>query len=221
MFGRPGYGDRNLKTQLTEVPDKSVNTGNLYLETMRLLKHGEQLPHNVYEIIRFCSKKNLPVSFSRNEPAGSCLDASRKRNRIDGQTGIPLRDEMKTLAATFMDADKRRRIIAVHCRGDRCVDFKKVKRLMPDILSKKTCVSLLDEHSLMKMYGMRYGIVNPLLLDIRSGGRMLQIFDAGLLDGPPPYMMMTNAGEYTWGMEFDAARIICAVNAHIIETICK
>lgn len=212
-----------MKEQTFQMPCaiRSIEYEPLFASAAGLLGIGEYVPHNVFEIIRYCQEKKIIVVFSRNEPAGSCIDASRKRIRSGAHAGIPLHDEMKTLVVTYLDAGKRRQNAAVHCRGDQSINFSKVARLLPECDAKKKAhISLLDELSLTKMYRLCYGIVNPVLLDIRSKGLMPQIFDAGLPGRPSP-CMMTNAGEHTWGMEFDVSNVIGAIDHYIIGSICK
>lgn len=179
------------------------------------------MPQSICEIIRYCSANDIKAVFSRNEPAGGCLDASKKRVRSDGRVGIALSDEMKSLVVTYIDAEKNRRYAAVHCRGDRSIDFRCVKLLLPARMPCKARISLLDELMLSKLFRMHFGIVNPVLLDIRSGGQLLQIFDEGLLNGTGPNMLATNAGELTWGMQIDAKRLVKAIGPHITGSVCK
>lgn len=178
----------------------------------------ESTPPAVEEILSYCRVKRLPLVLSRNEAAGSCRDASEKRFRAE-RVGIPLSDEMKTLVVTYKDGAGLRKYAALHCRGDRAMDFKLAAR----VLEPTGCgrLSLLDGLLLMERFGMRYGICNPLLLAARSSIR--QVFDTGLfLPSSGGFStVMTNAGEFTWGMELLPSELVRAIPASIIHSIAQ
>jgi len=68
---------------------------------------------------------------------------------------------------------------------------------------------------------MELGIVNPFLTEAQEKNEVLHVFDESLLTPMPffPGTMMTNAGEHTWGIEFDPLPLIDAVNRKIIADV--
>ncbi len=153
------------------------------------------------------------MALSRNDPAFSCEDAAGKRLR-GAKRGIPLRDELKSLLCLYKNRYGGQVMVALHLPGDMKADFDKLSQLLPIAENTRICFAG-EPH--MKRYGMYFGIVNPVHLDIRSQGTVLQMFDRQLIAPQAAgYTMMTNAGDLTWAMEFCPGELIKAVRNHVI-----
>lgn len=168
-------------------------------ELRSLLAGQETIP----EAVRRCAERLAELGvwhqFSRNEPAMSCQDAARKRNRL-GHKGIPLWDELKSFLGEYDDAEGVRRVFLAHCRGDRELDMDKLRQALQFIgeIRRVPCETA-------ESLGAVYGTVNPLL----SGGDVVQIFDYELhRPVGVPGTVMTNAGEHTWAIEIDPAELV-------------
>jgi aspartate/glutamate racemase len=176
--------------------------GEVDAELQSLLAEGE----TVLESVRRCAERlaefGIWHQFSRNEPATSCPDAARKRNRL-GHKGIPLWDELKSFLGEYHDGPHTRKIFLAHCRGDRKLDLEKLRHALKSTGEIRR-VSLKTEERLWADHRVGYGTVNP-LMDIAGG---LQIFDEELrhIVGVPG-TVMTNAGDFTWAVEFDSAEL--------------
>ena len=172
-------------------------------ELRPLLAEGEA----VLESVRRCAERlagfGIWHQFSRNEPATSCPDAARKRNRL-GHKGIPLWDELKSFLGEYHDAQGQRRIFLAHCRGDRKLDIDKLRQAL-QLSGEIKRVSLKTEERLWVDHRVGYGTVNP-LMDIGGG---LQVFDEELRHPVGvPGTVMTNAGDFTWAVEVDPAELV-------------
>ncbi len=168
-----------------------------------LLSEGE----TVLESVRRCAERlagfGIWHKFSRNEPATSCPDAARKRNRL-GHKGIPLWDELKSFLGEYHDAQGQRRIFLAHCRGDRKLDLDRLRQAI-QLAGEIKRVSLKSEERLWADHRVGYGTVNP-LMDIAGG---LQLFDEELRQPVGvPGTVMTNAGDFTWAVEFNPAELV-------------
>lgn len=179
-------------------------------EAHELLRMDERrLPDAVAKTMQFLVERGIWFRLSRNSEAGSCRDAARKRSRL-GHTGIPLRDEMKSLFGKAAgDGQRLPRFVMAHCRGDceldlealaAAIDAQSVERLPPAELTN---------------FGLAYGLVNPFeqcqpyALDGRLiQAPILQVFDSDLLTPlGTPGTVMTNAGDLTWGVELYAEEL--------------
>lgn len=185
-----------------------------------LLADGEIVP----EQVRRCSMRLRALGiwhqFSRNEPATSCQDAARKRNRL-GHKGIPLWDELKSFLGEYQDVERKRRIFLAHCRGDRKLDMDKVRHALR-FVGEIQRVSLKSEERLWKDHRVGYGTVNPLI----NIPEVVQIFDYELHHPVGvPGTVMTNAGDFTWAVEFDPAELVLKLEgsrwAEIIQPATK
>jgi len=146
-------------------------------------------------------------------PATSCADAAYKRDRLGG-IGIPLFDELKSHVGGY-DHPEGRRYVVAHCRGTQKRDDEKlskivgypVKRLSPDELDTR--------------FGSAHGLVNPFsFARAPQENRVLQVFDETLRDRlAPPYTMMTNLGEATYGVEFYPQELIDALEGVLVRDI--
>lgn len=177
-------------------------SGAIDTKLQPLLDEGE----GVLESVRRCAERlaafGIWHQFSRNEPATSCQDAARKRNRL-GHKGVPLWDELKSFLGEYHDAGTRRVFVA-HCRGDRKLDMEKLRHAVESIGEIRR-VSLKTEERLWTDHRVGYGTVNP-LMEIADG---LQIFDQELRHPVGvPGTVMTNAGDFTWAVEFNPAELV-------------
>jgi aspartate racemase len=128
----------------------------------------------------------------------SCQDAAQKRDRL-GHKGIPLWDELKSFLGEYEDASGGRMFLA-HCRGDRELDFAKVRDSLRAVGEVRRVT--LEKAQLL---GTAYGVVNPFLTT--SG--VLQLFDDELRRPlGVPGTVMTNAGDHTWAVEFDPQEFV-------------
>jgi aspartate/glutamate racemase len=128
-----------------------------------------------------------------------------------GQEGIPLCDELKTGVGEVTTAGSRR-FVAAHCRGHQRLDDDKLsealggpfRRLFPD--------------ELLGLFGAEKGLVNPVGLAMKGG--VQQVFDETVTRRYfPPYTMMTNIGDLTYGVEFYPAEIIHAIEGSVVADI--
>lgn len=173
------------------------------VEVESLLADGESVPDAVRRCARRLKQLAVWCQFSRNEPATSCQDAARKRNRL-GHKGIPLWDELKSFLGEYYDSQGLRRVFLAHCRGDRKLDVDKLRHAL-EFAGEIRRVSLKTEERLWADHRVGYGTVNP-LIEIEGG---VQIFDDELhhpMDVPGT--VMTNAGDFTWAIEFDPAELV-------------
>jgi len=161
-----------------------------------LLNRGEnKIPQKVAETLDFLDDHGVWHIMSRNSRATSCRDASSRRNRL-GSIGIPLSDELKSHCVVFYDKKGKRNYIILHCRGHMRFDLL---RLEKELGAKRPLARLaLDE--LGRVFGSDYGTVTPF---VPMDKVAFQIFDEHMFKSyTPPHTMMTNAGNYTWAVEF-------------------
>lgn len=184
-----------------------------------LLNEGEvEIPKNVLAIVQFCCKNNVGFILSRNVKVLSCKDARSNRVRL-GHVGIPLFDELKSIVFVGKGVKGEEIIIAAHCRGNMNISTKGLMSLCK--LQEPPVI--LPEKELKSRFGMQFGIVNPILLDINSKGKIINVFDVSLtkIVAQCPGTMMTNAGDHTWGIEFDPITLISTIHNKIIESIAE
>ena len=184
-----------------------------------LLQQGEDaLPDNVIDIVTFCVENDIGYVLSRNQYAGTCRDARSKRYRL-GHVGIPLYDELKSIVGITVDSAGNSIVLAMHCRGHMEIDYHAVQEL----LGHDNEISVLSENNLKEWYNLEFGIVNPFLLDIKSMGEIVQIFDVGVMTPISTYpgTMMTNAGGHYWGIEFDVRKIVLGIKGSKVAPIAK
>lgn len=184
-----------------------------------LLKSGEiEIPKNVLTIIQFCCKNNLGFILSRNIKVFSCKDARSNRVRL-GHIGIPLFDELKSIVFVGKDDNSKEIIVAAHCRANMNISTKALMNLC----NLQEPPVILPEQELNSRFGMQFGIVNPILLDINSNAKIINIFDVSVtkIVAQCPGTMMTNAGDHTWGIEFDPILLINTIHNKIIDSIAE
>lgn len=180
------------------------------------------LPKNVKIIKERFISNAIWFNLTPNLKAESCADAANKRNRL-GHTGIPIFDELKSNAGYYIDKNNKKQYVIIHCRGnqklDICVNGKNEK----NIFNKKVNRILdskyyrLDRNRLEEKINLKYGLINP-FLDINE--KVLHIFDSTVFKTyHAPYTMMTNAGDFNWGIEFHPKDILKVIKNYKIEDV--
>jgi aspartate racemase len=181
-----------------------------------LLKDSEsEIPDSVMSIIKFCCSNNIGVILSRNVKVLSCKDARSNRIRL-GHKGIPLFDELKSIVFRGYTHAGKEIIIAAHCRGHMNIITQRIVSICS--LCKEP--EILPEEELKSRFDMQFGTVNPIILDLNSGGTIINIFDVSLTEplAKCPGTMMTNAGNHTWGIEIDPEVLIPKIrNGYIYD----
>jgi len=208
--------EEKAKERVTLISNDSYP---IEIERAKLLLNNNELkdgiPESVQNVIEFCTANHMGIILSRNKHAMSCRDACQKRYRL-GHYGIPLFNELKTMIAnTSIDEDET--LLAIHCRGHFAVDFEKLKKL----LGVNEDIIRLSEDVLSDINGMKYGTVNPMLFQLIKDKPIIQIFDEGIMlpFDNHPRTMMTNAGDHTWGIEFDPNQLIESISNKLIGEI--
>jgi aspartate/glutamate racemase len=143
-------------------------------------------------------------------PATGCADAAYKRHRL-GNVGIPLFDELKSHVGVYDDG-RGRHYVAAHCRGTQVRDDEKLAAAVGHAVTRLSAEELGQE------LGMARGLVNP--MSLARSGQVHQIFDQSVLWRiAPPYTMMTNIGEATYGVEFYPEELINGLEDAIVGDI--
>lgn len=168
---------------------------------LSLLQRNEcSVPERVLKTVDFFEKNGLWYILSRNSPATSCRDAVFRRLR-NGTMGIPLYDELKSYFTTFINSYGEKQLLMLHCRAHEQFSVDKIRTL----LGIDQPLEKLEPEELDDLFSAEYGTVNPFIFLKNS----LQIFDQGvLMEQNPPHTMMTNAGNHTWGIEFDPKELV-------------
>lgn len=173
------------------------------IELESLLGENEKVPDVVLRCANQLKRFSIWHQFSRNTPAMSCQDAAQKRKRL-GHNGIPLWDELKSFLGEYYDSHGHRKLFLAHCRGDRKLDLEKLLQAL-GFAGEIRRVSLKAEERLWSDHRVSYGTVNP-LMEIAG---VVQIFDYELhRPVGVPGTVMTNAGDFTWAVEFDPAELV-------------
>jgi aspartate racemase len=208
--------EKALETGSTKLLLTPQSSESAISEATALLEGEAEIPINVLKVIDYCTKHKIGFVLSRNERAGNCRDARSKRRRL-GHVGIPLYDEIKSKVVLAKDQTGAAKIVAMHCRGHMTIDFDAVSQLC----QFRVTDTPLPEAELQELFGMKFGTVNPVLININSSHRILNLFDSGLLQpiSVVPGTMMTNAGEHSWGIELDPRELIASTNAKLIGDI--
>lgn len=172
----------------------------------------EAVPASVLAVSQFLERKNIWHMFTRNLQARSCRDAANKRNRL-GHTGISLNDELKSFLGRYEDQQGNIRLGLVHCRGNAQIDLGKVRK----VLGIDGHFQRLEDAEIAELsvdFDVDYGLVNP--FQWSAGFNQLpviQIFDTQTQqDRGLPNTMMTNAGEFTWAVEFNCQELAQALS---------
>lgn len=148
---------------------------------------------------------------SRNLSAGSCVDAAMKRIRYQKQ-GIPLKDELKTFFGEYTLETNRKCLVTVNVAGDKRINFNKVRKALKTKKDIKPC-----QPNTLNLFGVTFGEINPFLLDyifFEAQNKKVktqfdgfsQLFCSDLKNREGS--MMTNAGDKTWGVEFNINDVI-------------
>ena len=171
-----------------------------------------QLPASVNRVLEFFQKHKVWFVLSENTRATSCRDAASRRNRL-GNMGIPLYDELKSLCVTYTTSDGPQYVL-LHCRAHVHFDLADAAHL----LGIECPLRRLSSEELCKTFGMQYGTVNPFTMT----DKFTQIFDEGLLRSfTLPHTMMTNAGDFEYGVEFRPGEILEAVRQTTVTLVGK
>lgn len=176
---------------------------NSPLERARSLLQKDELevPDTVKATISFLASRNVWFNISRNKRATSCLEAAQRRSRL-GKIGIPIWDEMKSAIYSVPSSTGDRIILAIHCRGDRTVQEESIRAF----LSLNSEIERMPADLVEQKLSMGYGLVNPFseILD----EKVIHVFDDDLISMiGVPGTLMTNAGDYEWGVEFYVAEL--------------
>jgi len=172
-----------------------------------LLKKDESnVPFRVKESLSFVDRLGLWYIISRNSPATSCRDAAQRRHRL-GTEGIPLSDELRSVCMVFYDQDEHRQYVMLNCRANFYFDLKKVHKIIK--AHPKRPIAKLSPDELKRVFLSEYGTVSPF---VNMNAVRYQLFDHRVLKTfHPPYTMMTNAGDHTWGIEIYPDQLVEAL----------
>lgn len=189
------------------------------IEKAKKLLHSHEndfLPRNVVKIIEFCISKRMGFILSRNVKVFSCRDARSNRYRL-GHVGIPLYDELKSIIFKGHDYEGKEIVIIAHCRGHMQIDENKIA----SVYALNGLPKIMTEDEIKQRFEMDYGTVNPILAEINSESAIMNVFDIGLTAPISlcPGTMMTNAGDHTWGIEFDPSLLTRIINFSVVENI--
>lgn len=192
-----------------------MHDGGLIMNYLNIQNIGIfKIPYSVYCVKQFCDVHKINYIISKNKPAFGCRDAASKRR--DGvKTGITLERELKTLLCEC-NLNSKSFIFAAHMSANKSACFKSIKRALG--ISKNSDITLASSLALGKL-NMRLGTVNPFLLAVKTRQRIIQIFDSDLIECKTT--IFTNAGDLTWGIEFDIIKLILNINNSIIYKITK
>ena len=179
-------------------------------EAQALLLPGEaNVPEAVIKSIHLLHDAGVWFQLSRNHDARSCRDAAHKRRRL-GKEGIPLWDEMRTFLGRYHLTPNDKRFVLAHTRADRPLDLGRLARALGAVGAIERVA--LEEFSLREK-DLAYGLINPFTRSTpvdatkassdASPGSYTQVFDEDTtMPLGLPGTMMTNAGEFTWSVEF-------------------
>jgi len=117
------------------------------------------------------------------------------------------------------DKNGNEQVVAAHCRGHMNIAVPK----LIEICEFGSEPQIMPEEVLKERYGMQFGTVNPMLLDINSNGKIINVFDTVLLDVMAQYpgTMMTNAGDHSWGIEIELKLLIKATRNSRIGNVAE
>lgn len=189
-----------------------------------LLRKGESLPPAVQKTVTFLTTREVWFRLSRNHSVQSCRDAANRRIRL-GHEGIPLWDEFKSFFGRFVNATGKAQFVVAHCRGDRILNLAKLSQ----VINAKSIPERLPSDALEQL-GLDYGLINPFVESFHPANfdtlivqsPVLQVFDSELMTRiGVPGTVMTNAGEFTWGVEFFADELARKVDNAVIGEIAE
>ena len=181
----------------------------------KLLKKEENnVPNRVQESLAFIDRLGLWYIVSRNSPATSCRDAGKRRNRL-GTEGIPLSNELRSVCMVFFDQEEKRQYVMLNYRANLNFDLKKVHRIIK--AHPKRPLAKLSPDELKRVFLSEYGTVCPF---VNMNTVRYQLFDNSVLNVKhPPYTMMTNAGDHTWGIEIYPDQLVEALKKEYPEQV--
>jgi aspartate/glutamate racemase len=185
---------------------------------------GEVLPDPVRRTVSFLSSRGIWFRLGRNHAVRSCKDAANRRVRL-GHEGIPLWDEFKSFFGRFVNASGKPQYVVAHCRGDRILNLG----LLARELNARTISERVSAEEVRQL-GLEYGLINPFVesfdpanfdpLIVQSP--ILQVFDTELTTRiGVPGTVMTNAGDFTWAVEFFADELAQKVDHGIVAEIAE
>jgi len=205
-----------LETATNTTLIESLSLEKEMSAAIRLLRPGEQIPLNTEDIIRSCVHDKIGFILSRNVKVFSCRDARSNRSRL-GHIGIPLYDELKSIVFKGKTDSGKNIVVATHCRGHMSISINALMEVCGLIHPPE----VIDEDELAFLFGMKYGTVTPFIMNCRFSNTILNAFDKSLFSpiAKCPGTMMTNAGDHTWGIEFDPIQLIQATKNKIIADI--
>jgi len=209
-----------VKTSRIPFVSNSDSFENELAKAKKLLHANEYtVPDAVLTIIKYCINNQVGFILSRNQHSGNCRDARNKRNRL-GHLGIPLYDELKSCVLEGIDSSGSRVIFAVHCRAHKEFSIDAIVNIHNFV---ESTVKHLPEEELKSIFGMEFGTVNPILLAVRSKEKIMQVFDESVAETIARYpgTMLTNAGNHTWGVEFDPVTLIEKISTEKTYPIAK
>jgi len=174
------------------------------------------IPPSVNQIIKHCVDNGVGFILSRNDKALSCKDARSKRYRL-GHIGIPLYDELKSIVFKGICLDGTECIIAAHSRGHMSID----EHRLIELCRISASLSIMPEEELKERFGVEFGTVNPITLEINSNGFVLNVFDTSITQTMSINLdtMMTNAGNHTWAIEFNPDALMKSIKHRITGII--
>ena len=164
------------------------------------------LPSEVSSNIEFLKNKRIWFIHSKNPKVVSCPDAASKRKRL-GNIGIPIFDELKSELGFFINKNKEKELVLVHCRGNQRVDRLKISKILN------------AEYRRDNSDSNTKGLINPFGKKFRE---LLQIFDTSVsMKFHQPHTMMTNAGDFTHAFEFKPTELIKKLEHTIVNDIIR
>lgn len=169
------------------------------------------MPEVVQRSLAFLTEYQVWHVLTQNSAASSCKDAASRRQRL-GMQGIPLYDELKSLCVVAYREDGSRQHCMLHSRANARINIELAEKL----LKASRPLARLSAEELSSEFGADYGTVNPFVMP----SEFIHIFDEDILNQyTAPHTMMTNAGEHTWALEFDAKALIAAVQKTAPEVL--
>ncbi len=189
---------------------------------------GERyVPYEVRNTINVLTGANIWFLLSRNPHSEGCAEAAHNRFQY-GERGVLLAQELKTGLWQSFDRAGKPILIMTHVRGDEEVDFEKLNK----VLGLNNPIMFASNETLDQL-GVGRGLVHPLsnakLVRGRNGERhmiktpFIHIVDPDVLSPltVEPFTVTTNAGGYTWGVEFNPQQLFSSIVDTQISDIAK
>lgn len=189
----------------------------------RPLESENDVPKAVSKTVTSLKDLNIWHRVFRNEAAFSCADAAQKRTML-GARGIPPEYELKSLLGSY-EADGQGHLFMAHTKGDCHFSMLALQSILrSDVIPELVKVNDTGESDY-------YGLVNPFsfqcslnddpdVLVIDNVLEIPHVFDKGLIEENTGfYTAFTNAGDYSWGVEFDIEAFIKALPNTLVAEI--